>query len=796
MSNSVSERNLGAAGFEDDLSMTSAEPLSSELHAAELLVASSPITDHDEDRLLTTAGVRINDLLQMNSSATHMHQHRHYRDDSGATWNDVTTCSDMLDPDVPLTMSILDGNFITYDTSTSPTQQLQQCNQEMPQLEADAQHNAVNFAAEHRIFLKAALDLLTERDRQAPELGMMDPVVLKSGSLKKAGNHLTLSGLWNAKFVEIRRGMFSYYENALDAGHGELLRTDVPLRATSCHCRAVRLHATALNLVPGGAAIFELSSRHNNNAATAKRLLWMAKTKQERQVWMQTIQTAMVGGSVTRGDTTMDHKGRQSNTNSPRSPFRDDSRIYVKVRGILQGCKLKNEYLLGLRILADRERSLKVPVRWVAKHGLIDDESAAFREETVDVSVDQLWRDLQRDSVHINGELFRGDAAYGPERIAGALMREILKIGRKDGGKADIPESQALAYTRDILLSGNRTRSGGDSYFCVNTLCTNQDLIVIVPSANGIVEPVQIDIKEDESDVTAACQIVEKSGWIKTRNKSQKSWRKLFFVLSEGTLSYYQYALPRPHKLRGQIILTDAKMSVSREERDSSFDALHFLVSLAIEGGRERYMLFSTEEKLLDWTYALECTMKLKTGLDNTKRHTRRGSKAFVAAGQLLQQQQQQQPSKARVISQAAQSMKEHAESLGLDGSIVESRLAGFAKRSSSSILVTVRARTEYNICTVDPQGGDEDTWALIRATFLQSFRVTGGATGRILRGEEMVRLTVLNCLENEDESGYFNETDVNISPYSKRKTLRMFRGNNDELESVFGPPPSIDSSV
>ena len=40
---------------------------------------------------------------------------------------------------------------------------------------------AFNFAIEHRIFLKAALDLLTELDRHAPELGMMDPIVLKAG---------------------------------------------------------------------------------------------------------------------------------------------------------------------------------------------------------------------------------------------------------------------------------------------------------------------------------------------------------------------------------------------------------------------------------------------------------------------------------------------------------------------------------------------------------------------------------------------------------------------------------------
>jgi hypothetical protein len=54
---------------------------------------------------------------------------------------------------------------------------------------------AFNFAMEHRIFLKASLDLLTELDRHAPELGMMDPIVLKAGvseSFDSRSDYLTV----------------------------------------------------------------------------------------------------------------------------------------------------------------------------------------------------------------------------------------------------------------------------------------------------------------------------------------------------------------------------------------------------------------------------------------------------------------------------------------------------------------------------------------------------------------------------------------------------------------------------
>lgn len=51
-----------------------------------------------------------------------------------------------------------------------------------------------NFLVEHRIFLNAALNLFTEKDHRATELGMMDPIVLKAGALKKA-SHL-MNGVW------------------------------------------------------------------------------------------------------------------------------------------------------------------------------------------------------------------------------------------------------------------------------------------------------------------------------------------------------------------------------------------------------------------------------------------------------------------------------------------------------------------------------------------------------------------------------------------------------------------------
>jgi hypothetical protein len=139
---------------------------------------------------------------------------------------------------------------------------------------------------------------------------------------------------------------------------------------------------------------------------------------------------------------------------------------------------------------------LNVPVQWIRQQigGISTDHAnIAFHEEAVSSGVNQLWKDLMRDSVRIDDELFIGGSGHSPEMIIGALMRYIIGFDKSSPLSANatdaqkhkfyISESQALSYARDILLAGNRTRSGGDSYFCVNTLCKSPELAVIVPSS-------------------------------------------------------------------------------------------------------------------------------------------------------------------------------------------------------------------------------------------------------------------------------------------------------------------------
>lgn len=335
----------------------------------------------------------------------------------------------------------------------------------------EAQSLGLNFAMEHRIFLRALLGLLNEREKTATETGMNDPNIVKCGPLKKAS--LLLSGVWKVKYVEVRRGMFSYFEDVASSGGGgggagggggggntgsgndamelgSLLQKNIPLDSNECVCRPVKIHRNGLNMAPGG-AIFELKVGHTGR-------LWLARSRAERAAWIQAINEAMVGGSATKG--VVNAHGKSGTVNS-RSPYRHDLRLYLKTKSELKNATTKHDYVTALSNLVGRE-PLSVPVRWFMLQvdsnsgnaggrstGGGNDEPAAFVEKSVSSGVEQLWRDLRRDSIRINEHLFLGDSGHGPEKIVGALTRDIVATSRSESNyRYVIPESKAVAYAR------------------------------------------------------------------------------------------------------------------------------------------------------------------------------------------------------------------------------------------------------------------------------------------------------------------------------------------------------------
>ena len=584
-----------------------------------------------------------------------------------------------------------------------------------------AQCMARNVVMEHRIFIKCLMALLEQRDMVAVD--MDDPNTLKCGPLRKA-THL-VKGAWKVKYVEIRRGMFSYYDDCLSkdaASEGDLVRKNVRLDANGCTCRAVKLNHKSLTIVPGQ-AIFELT------VEGSPRRFWMANSREERSAWIRAIHDAMVGGAITRDELQMDHTGRVGKV-SRRSPYKRDLETYLKVQRDVKNASNKLSYVGALAHIIGQ--TLNVPVKWISEQHHLNAEEAekAFREDTVTTGVNQLWKDLARDTVKINGELITGGCGHAPERIVGAVTREILRMDRSSPLRPEDPsfpwkgvtELQALSFARDILLSCNRTRSGGDSYYCVDALTNHPGMVVLVPSSLEA-EPLSVTInhyQQKRQTNRAAYSEHDRSGWLKTRTRQEPGWRQMYFVLSEGTLSIYKKGHPRPYGLEAQVKVAETQMyvapavshGVQSSKLSNGYRKKGYILTMkGREGILERQCHFEAEDTFLIWAHAFEEEISKQEMIDSPRRnlkffhmltHRDEGAKGDKRMGFML----------------GSNSLEDNAETLGFDPASIASRAKALALQHGGgtklpTVSVQVRASSTYKICTLDPQGNEnEDTWA------------------------------------------------------------------------------------
>mmetsp|Transcript_27917 Transcript_27917/g.55967 ORF Transcript_27917/g.55967 Transcript_27917/m.55967 type:complete len:753 (+) Transcript_27917:304-2562(+) len=569
----------------------------------------------------------------------------------------------------------------------------------------EAQAMAQNLASEHRIFLRAALDMLTERDQLRMYADVNDPNnIIKTGTLRKASHRI--KGVWRTKHVEIREGVFSYLSGS--ANKSSSSRKDVLLRASSCTCRAVKIRSVKIRPSNfGNGFVFELKIQGGS------RRLWMANTREERLSWMQAIHSAMIGASVTRSDNFLEyHIDNNNNSNSSgkkkgnklpvNSPYQAYLEHYIEVGEACASAETKAEYLSALASL--RGKSITVPVQWIKSQ--LDDTPAAsaFLENDISSCVEQLWKDLVRDSVEINGHVLTGESFHGPERIVGKLTQQIL-VSDKSQNSEDakrITESQSVLYARNILLGADRTRTGGDSYYCAENLCTNRNLVVICPSsteANPLSITVHASSGDGESsqrDAFPADSPTELSSSVATRSSSEEPWKKMHLVFSESNVHFHDES--DKCQLLQKMSLIGAKVSASTSCTESDSQTIGRVLTVVTgEEGLAQEFLFEDEFDFFLWRSSFE--------------------KAAVICGS----NGKHVPDKALLASNTKQS------------------------DYASTVDVSVNVSTDYKMCTLDPQGIEsEDTWGTIRTTFKQQFRLSGGPSGRIFRGDEVVQLDLL----------------------------------------------------
>ncbi len=442
------------------------------------------------------------------------------------------------------------------------------------------QQDVFTYAWEHHLFTKGLLQLLAERDLIGVEDDVLDAHnVLKMGVLRKKDAKIG----WRVKYVEVRKGNLTYFDNK-----GNETGRTIHLRKRRCVCRAA-----ASNKEGGQDFHFELV------VDGGRRLLWTAKSEEERQGWVRAINQAMIGEVDDSRDIPLDI-----------SLYRNAIDDYQTIHSSLKEVHTRQEYLVAMNTLLYRQTSssaLRVPMKWIRENYLKEEskEEPLKDHERIKHVVREFWKNLCNTSVVLNGHSVEADSIYSGERVIGALSRCILEFDKVENttdfdqvfnslkrsrkeGNTSITELQAVLYARNILNGALKSSSGGDIQTAVEELFRNDN--VAHAELEGS-EPLQIYVSYAGDDFSESKpQRTEFVGWIETKAKKSKKWKRRYFVLSEGVLSYFERANPRPNRLSGQMVLRDAK-----------FKYLEGNILSVVAQNRERLLRFSDRGEMIKW---------------------------------------------------------------------------------------------------------------------------------------------------------------------------------------------------
>jgi hypothetical protein len=435
------------------------------------------------------------------------------------------------------------------------------------------------YAWEHHLFVKGLLQLLAERDLIGVEDDVFDAHnVSKMGVLRKKDAKIG----WRVKYVEVRKGNLTYFDNK-----GNEKGRTIHLRKRRCVCRITS------NKEGGQDFIFELV------VDGGRRLLWTAQSEEECQGWVRAINQAMIGEVDDSRDIPLD-----------LSLYRNDIVDYQTMHSSLKEVHTRQEYLVAMNTLLYRQTSssaLRVPMKWIRDYFFKEEskEEPMKDNERIKHVVREFWKNLCNTSVVLNGHLVQSDGIYSGERVIGALSRCILEFDKVENtkdfdqifnslkrsrreGNYSITELQAVSYARNILNGSLRSSSKGDMKAAVEELFRNENVAYAKLESS---EPLHIYVSYGGDDFSESKpRPTEFVGWIETKSKKSKKWKMRYFVLSEGVLSYFERANPRPYRLSGQMVLRDAKIKNLEGN----------MLSLVAQS-QERLLRFSDRGELIKW---------------------------------------------------------------------------------------------------------------------------------------------------------------------------------------------------
>jgi hypothetical protein len=725
---------------------------------------------------------------------------------------------------------------------------------------------ANEFVWEHATLLQAVLQLLAFRDAVGTEGNTDNPDnILKKGPLKKlsfavGGRRPVVAGTWKVKYVELRTGNLSYYEDSARTN-----RKTIHLRSADTVVQESDFRTAPF--------VFELISQGSPTR------YWMASSEKERTDWIRAIKTAMIGDDN-------EQMAQRAYELENLQAYQESLELYTMLRAQLGIADTPEAYVSAIKTTLKDVGSLQVPVQWVRKQieqelsplllGTLKPPRFGSPQKLLKSSIAEFWKNMARTTFSINGITVPRNSQFASERIIGALTRCILEFDKAllasegeneddndplipdyqlDGSVgyclAEITELQSVSYARTILLSVLRSKERQDTASTVKYLMENPG-VMVVERRNGdgsiIEEQVSLEVSFVGDDLPDEFlpddETEELSAWMWTRVRrpagtsiaasvsstvSSSKWkpRYNYVVLSGTVLSYYEAADPRPHGLKGQFVLTsDATVKYEGEEivtessgmsgNDNSSGTKNkktrYVVCISAPNRQDRLLSFDNKDDALVWKETIELAIQsvgsarhsdppgvvtatiatpaslvtaapkmlvrsaeraIKVAADGTiqggirvirgakdggirvikgakdggirvtKTATGLGAKVIRGAVGILRQ------NKNLDVSVSERSRRPSMHML-LNNTIVHGKQQPTVQcvvQTSQIFIVRDSNTTEYSATTDSSERYyEEEGWATVRAKLYQAFLMSGGTSGRIVRGNALVAMEFLDA--------------------------------------------------
>lgn len=351
----------------------------------------------------------------------------------------------------------------------------------------------------------------------------------------------------------------------------------------------------------------------------------------------------------------------------------------------------------------------------------------------------------------------------------------------------EIDESQVLACARDLLVLCNRTQSGGDTYYCIDSLLCNRDFAIVTPLST-VADPLEIlvDIVEGHprpvlgrgSSSTSIANLMNQTqtqtatasaaapapsasssaastGIVMTPQRppaqAQAQVKAKQSASASVSVSAQSHAPETPAD-EGVTTAADDSSAADDEARASAGDggggggggggteggtrySLPVIVSRDYESDEDE------EEKKRNESESHHHDTRQLHHDDHPQPHVVSGQHA-----QAPQQQQQQQPPVA-----ATRITRRHTFSSTYSG-------------GTMCVRVVVRAVSRYRLCNLDPQDESSDIWTVAEGRFQQSFFIKSSCNGRPSVSDRIVSIKLRKPEASSSSSshdGHHNARDA-----------------------------------